>query len=108
MGAPIAVVQLDKPAFGNPCNGCGTCCIEEVCSLGRELGDDVNCKALTHFPDGSFGCGLIIDPYQHLPEDRLTFWRELDQMANFQTGEKALKQHYADMLGAGKGCDSSD
>lgn len=103
MSALIPVQTLDKPAFQSPCNGCGHCCIQEVCELGRELGDDVHCKALTAFPDGSFSCGLIIDPYRHLPEARLTVWRRLDRMADYPAGEDALKQHYADLLGAGRG-----
>jgi hypothetical protein len=30
---PIEVLQ--KPKYGNPCNGCGLCCHMEVCSIGR-------------------------------------------------------------------------
>jgi len=26
-----------KPKFGEPCNNCGYCCLEEVCTIGIEL-----------------------------------------------------------------------
>lgn len=42
----IEAVVLDKPKEGSPCNGCGMCCIAQVCDLGLTLGDDRNCKAL--------------------------------------------------------------
>lgn len=35
------LLQIEKPKFGAPCNGCGFCCRNEVCGLGKAvLGDD--------------------------------------------------------------------
>jgi hypothetical protein len=39
-GATERIVALhaaapDKPAFGQPCNGCGVCCAATPCPLGR-------------------------------------------------------------------------
>lgn len=104
----IESVTLDKPAFGEPCNGCGLCCISEVCSLGVALGDDRNCKALISKPDGSFSCGLVEAPYRYASEERLAVWKAIDTMSDEPVGEQALSETYADMLGAGRGCDSDD
>lgn len=108
MGTRIPAITLDKPAFGHPCNGCGTCCIEEVCELGRELGDTERCLALVAFNDGSYGCGLILNPYQYLPSDRLVQWQRIDAVAGSGEGEQALKNYFLNALGAGLGCDSPD
>ncbi|MEA8593044.1 hypothetical protein PZT57_30825 [Pseudomonas aeruginosa] len=104
----IESVSLDKPALGSPCNGCGVCCIAQVCDLGVALGDDQNCKALLQRSDGTFSCGLVEDPYRFIPEVDLSKWLTLDQMSGGAAGEQALKSLYAEMLGAGRGCDSDD
>lgn len=104
----IESVSLDKPAFGSPCNGCGICCIAQVCDLGVGLGDDQNCKALFQRSNGSFACGLVEDPYRFVPEEELSKWRCLDRMSEGAAGEQALKNLYSEMLGAGRGCDSDD
>lgn len=105
--ASIPRLHLAKPVFGMPCNGCGLCCRTVVCQLGLELGDRKNCKALVLKQDGSFSCGLVLDPYRFLPEDRLSAWKTID---GFQAGagEQALKDYHAQVLGAGRGCDSDD
>lgn len=104
----IESVTLDKPAFGEPCNGCGLCCISEVCSLGVALGDDRNCKALISKPDGSFSCGLVEAPYRYVNEEVLDTWKAIDDMSDEPVGEQVLSQTYAQVLGAGQGCDSDD
>lgn len=105
----IPVISLEKPAMYQPCNGCGMCCIVQVCDLGLELGDDKNCRALLKNDDGSYGCGLIVDPYSVMPEDRVKSWKTIDSLLPGSTpGEDALRKYHADMLGAGKGCDSLD
>lgn len=51
----------EKPAFGEPCNGCGFCCASEVCEVGRAMfGSDqpAPCPAMT-FKSGRFLCGAI-------------------------------------------------
>jgi hypothetical protein len=30
----VELPVLNKPDFGSPCNGCGYCCINEVCKVG--------------------------------------------------------------------------
>lgn len=104
----IPTVVLEKPALGKRCNSCGLCCIAEVCDLGKELGDEVRCRALLTHADGTFTCGLVADPYSVLPDDRLAPWRALDSLAGESYGEAALKAHFAGLLGAGRGCDSED
>jgi hypothetical protein len=104
----IPTVVLAKPALGKPCNSCGLCCIAEVCDLGKELGDEVRCRALLAHADGTFTCGLVADPYSVLPDDRLAPWRAIDRLAGEPSGEAALKAHFAGLLGAGRGCDSED
>ena len=38
----IKVVAANKPAFKEPCNNCGWCCLTEVCPIGVEItGSDV-------------------------------------------------------------------
>jgi len=105
----IPVQLLDKPREGDPCNGCGLCCIEEVCSLGRELGDHEVCRALEAMPDGSYRCGLAHDPYRYLLEEELATWRHIDALKpGAGLGEEALKASYQQLLGVGRGCDSRD
>lgn len=48
-----------KPAFGEPCNHCGYCCLTEVCAIGRELtGSDVAPCKLLESRDGKHYCKL--------------------------------------------------
>lgn len=105
----IPVISLEKPAMYDPCNGCGVCCIVQVCYLGVELGDDKNCKALIKNSDGSYACGLVADPYRFLPEAELETWKMIDGLKpGAHVGEEELKKVYRDVLGAGKGCDCAD
>jgi len=105
----IPVITLEKPQIYSPCNGCGMCCIVQVCDLGVALGDSVNCKALIANPDNTYTCGLVADPYSILDEGSLKSWKMIDSFKPGETpGEDALKGMYAEMLGAGRGCDSDD
>ncbi|MBI6885801.1 hypothetical protein [Pseudomonas putida] len=105
----IPVITLEKPAKFDPCNGCGVCCIAQVCYLGVELGDDKNCKALISNHDGSYACGLVADPYRFLQEHELETWKAIDAMKpGAHVGEQELKKVYRDVLGAGRGCDCED
>ncbi|WP_298151005.1 hypothetical protein [Flavobacterium sp.] len=101
----IPIQILKKPEHGKPCNGCGHCCISEVCSLGKELGDEVVCKALISNIAGSYSCGLVVDPYGYLSDDQSTTWRKIDEIAP-GVGEQGAKEFYAYLLGSGRGCDS--
>jgi hypothetical protein len=104
----IHSVTLEKPTMGQPCNGCGACCIAEVCDLGLELGDSVNCKALIHSTEGSFHCGMVADPYRFMSEADLVTWKAIDDIGQGHQGEDGLKKLHAELLGAGRGCDSED
>lgn len=104
----IHSVTLDKPIHGQPCNGCGICCIAKVCELGVTLGDEQNCKALVRSAEGGFYCGMVADPYRYMDEADLSTWKGIDDLKGGAVGELALKAMHAEMLGAGRGCDSDD
>ena len=92
---PILVPALEKPKFGEVCNGCGMCCLHEACQLSVEYlkSSVAPCVALEH--DGQrFRCGLLTDPSKYLG---LKF-----------DGNAELVPLIAEALGAGKGCDASD
>jgi hypothetical protein len=101
----IPITALKKPRHGQPCNGCGYCCLSETCLLGQELGNTGRCKALESKSDGSYVCGLIADPYRYLPENKASSWRRIDAIKE-GAGIDALKAYDRQMLGAGRGCDS--
>lgn len=85
-----------KPKRGAPCNGCGWCCHEEICMIGKvflELVDSDGmiphfvkgpCPVMA-FEDGKIRCGVV------LAEQR-----------------SGLKPVAAESLGIGKGCCSDD
>lgn len=81
-----------KPAFGQPCNGCGMCCIAEQCALSLALfNQQERCPALEEV-DGRLACGLVRSTADYVPD--LPSW-----------GGPALTEAFALMLGAGAGCD---
>lgn len=59
-----------KPALGQPCNGCGVCCLAEPCPLGvvisrRRRGA---CSALRWSEAaGCYRCGVLVEPRAYLP-----------------------------------------
>lgn len=105
----IPVITLEKPAIYSPCNSCGMCCIVQVCDLGVALGDSEKCKALIANADNTYTCGLVADPYSYIDEASAKSWKKIDSFKpDEKPGEAALKVMYAEMLGAGRGCDSED
>jgi len=83
---------LEKPAYGQPCNGCGMCCIAVQCIVSVALfGEQKLCPALTPAGD-ALACGLMIDTAAHVPD--VTAW-----------GGKTLTETFALMIGSGIGCD---
>ncbi len=58
-----------KPMYGQPCNGCGVCCLAEPCPVGmfvsrRRRGA---CSALEWQPDqAQYRCGMASQPQAHL------------------------------------------
>ena len=60
----------DKPALGQPCNGCGVCCASEPCPVGMvvSLRTTGACDALVwNDADRRYRCGLIEQPSRFLP-----------------------------------------
>lgn len=85
-----------QPAWGEPCNGCGLCCLAEPCPVGmlvsrRRSGP---CSAL-RWDDagGRYRCGLLTDTAG------VTGWRS----AWWLRGVRAVAQRW---IAAGQGCDA--
>lgn len=93
----LHVAAPAKPDAGQPCNGCGVCCVSEPCPAGAIVSRRLRgaCAALIWNDDqGAYRCGLIEQPANFLP--------------------KALRRaapwvaHWAHrFVAAGRGCDSS-
>ncbi len=79
----------EKPSHHSPCNGCGLCCVVELCAAGESLFEETPCPAL-HFADGRFWCGLV------LMEDKA---RQINPK---------MSSLIRSSLGIGKGCDVED
>ncbi len=59
-----------KPEPGEPCNGCGICCLSEPCPIGAVLSwrRQGACDALRWSEvDEMYRCGLLYEPAAHLP-----------------------------------------
>jgi hypothetical protein len=60
----------DKPSPGQPCNGCGVCCLAEPCPVARVfLWQSMGaCRALLWLgPERQYRCGLLLMPSTYLP-----------------------------------------
>jgi hypothetical protein len=84
-----------KPLYGTPCNGCGQCCMGQLCPPASEIwpGRKGPCPALEYEGD-RFWCGLIRHSTLYTQE---------------QTDSKAdelLSSYFANGVGAGWGCDA--
>ena len=81
-----------KPLYGQPCNGCGLCCLMEQCPISVEVfGPSALCPALEELPAGGFTCGLVARPRHYLPGP--------------VEAADLMGETFAVMLGAGTGCD---
>lgn len=59
-----------KPALGQPCNGCGVCCLAEPCPLGVVISRRRHgaCDALRwSAAAGRYQCGVLVEPQAYLP-----------------------------------------
>lgn len=89
-----------KPALGEPCNGCGVCCLAEPCPVGvivsrRRHGA---CKALTWSDEaGRYHCGLLLVGVQ--AGGGGAWWR--------RAGRAVWLRWARRMISAGSGCDAS-
>jgi hypothetical protein len=55
----------DPPGVGNPCNGCGLCCLAQPCPLGMVVTRTTTgpCKALVWSDEArAYRCGLLTSP----------------------------------------------
>lgn len=99
-----------KPKFGERCNHCGYCCSTEPCQISKEfLGcAEGPCIALETV-DGQSSCGMIINPLGYIfkaahPHDDLAS----PQHDNLVEENRRIGERVAQVIGAGRGCDSID
>lgn len=78
-----------KPRFRDACNGCGACCIAELCAAAEVLFDAAPCPLL-HWEFGRSWCGLVI----------------AEQIAVAR--DPTLTRSIAKGLGIGEGCGMPD
>jgi hypothetical protein len=86
------VVMRDKPAYGDPCNNCGHCCIAVQCPLSLIMfGEQEICPSLGMAEPGNFGCRLVENPgaFIEAPADAMP----------------VMAEYHALLIGAGAGCD---
>lgn len=52
---------MDKPRYGDPCNGCGWCCQQELCPVGKQVFGDIPgpCPALVPAVN-RYWCGFVL------------------------------------------------
>lgn len=85
----------DKPALGEPCNGCGICCLQNTCPLGRLrfLRAAGPCPALQWQAENhSYRCGLLATPTGFFPALPKVF-------------QAAVPRLISRWIAAGHGCD---
>lgn len=85
-----------KPPEGQPCNGCGVCCLAEPCPVGVLVSRRWKgaCKALVWSDEAKrYHCGLM--GRAMLAGARVSLWRRLWQ------------RWVRRMISAGSGCDAS-
>jgi hypothetical protein len=86
-----------KPQLGDPCNGCGICCLAEPCPISQLLflKKSGQCPAVVwQHQNSRYECGMIITPSQH--HRLIPFW-----------ADQLLIIIFKRWIAAGKGCDSS-
>lgn len=92
--------HLPKPKIGEKCNGCGLCCMMQVCMNGayvqrlvNALGETIPgpCPALVRNNDGSYACGIVLQPKKYIKGSKYP--------------EEVLRKNFAHMIGASRGCD---
>ncbi|ANH68410.1 hypothetical protein [Mitsuaria sp. 7] len=89
-----------KPAVGEPCNGCGVCCLAEPCPLGMlvSLKREGACRALQWSEeDRAYRCGMLVHPTRYVG---LRTFRP-DGLVN-----RLIRRYARRMIAAGIGCDA--
>jgi hypothetical protein len=87
---------LEKPRFGDKCNGCGLCCASQLCDLAEQqfAGAVAPCPAL-EWEDGRTYCGLVRHPSRHLK-------------INFAGADNSLAPLTEQLIAVGQGCGMPD
>lgn len=96
----LSLVRLagPKPALGEPCNGCGGCCLAVVCPAGSAilgLPEEAPgpCPALER-QEARFVCGLVANPCSYAP------------VATAIYGAPAMSEAALLLISSGVGCDA--
>lgn len=87
---PMVKVVIEKPPYGDPCNGCGYCCEEAVCAIGMVAGG----------PDTVAPCPFL------LQQDGRN-WCRLVLAEQFLNQQGLCEPVFAKALGIGRGCDAT-
>lgn len=87
---------LEKPKFGAECNGCGLCCVLELCELAEMAfpGAAAPCPAL-EWEDGRAWCGMVRHPSRHMK-------------LNYTGVDGLVSELYAKGIAVGQGCGMED
>ncbi|OWQ93318.1 hypothetical protein CDN99_02195 [Roseateles aquatilis] len=89
-----------KPAIGQPCNGCGVCCLAEPCPLGMvvSLKRTGACRALEWSDEGhQYRCGMLTHPARYVGLRTLNPEGLLNRL---------IRRYARRMIAAGIGCDA--
>lgn len=89
-------VAIPKPAFGSPCNGCGLCCVAELCPVAEIVFPDHGplgpCPAL-QWVGPLARCGMMIEPGRYM-------------IGQLSFADGFIGEVIQSLLGSGLGCDS--
>jgi len=103
----VHVIQIHpeapiKPQEGQPCNGCGICCLAEPCPVGILVSGRRHgaCRAVQwSIEDGRYLCGMLVAPMQ------IIGWQGRGAVAGWIG--RMISRLSARWIAAGIGCDSS-
>jgi len=87
----------EKPQWGEPCNGCGVCCLAEPCPLSQVmfLRRSGSCPAIVWQPYiNRYECGMVISPSLH--HRLIPLW-----------ADRFLTHLFSRWISTDSGCDSS-
>lgn len=107
---PSRIIQIHalapaKPQVGEPCNGCGVCCLHEPCPLGMLLSRRRRgaCAAVYwQETTGQYRCGALVWPDRAVRTGLPAGWERLATALS-----PVLRRMAGRWIAAGKGCDST-